>query len=62
MLSPIDANYEDRRRLVSIDASTKSTGIAVWDNDLLVDHETINAEDLGQMDNRLSVMRKHSVF
>ena len=58
MLSPIDANYEDRRRLVSIDASTKSTGIAVWDNALLIDHETINAEDLGQMDNRFPYMAK----
>ena len=47
MPSPIDANYEDRRRLVSIDASTKSTGIATWDNESLIDHETINAEDLG---------------
>ena len=56
MLSPIDANYEDRRRLVSIDASTKSTGIAVWDNESLIDHETINAEDLGQMDNRFPYM------
>lgn len=58
MLSPIDANYEDRRRLVSIDASTKSTGIAVWDHALLIDHETINAEDLGQMDNRFPYMAK----
>lgn len=58
MLSPIDANYEDRRRLVSIDASTKSTGIATWDNESLIDHETINAEDLGQMDNRFPYMAK----
>lgn len=56
MRSPINENYEERRILVSIDASTKSTGIAVWDNDLLVDHETINAEDLGHMDNRFPYM------
>ena len=44
------------RRMVSIDSSTKVTGVAIWDGDTLIHSETINFEKITPMEKRFPLM------